>query len=70
VKTRFKKVWCESCHSMQFAGECPHGRVVADPLPDKAKDFYEYYRLAKSDCRADFSVPLTVKPSPLRDRGR
>ncbi len=28
MRTRFKKVWCGSCSSMQFAGECPHGRVV------------------------------------------
>lgn len=27
MRTRFKKVWCGSCATMQFAGECPHGRV-------------------------------------------
>jgi hypothetical protein len=24
MKTRFRKVWCSSCSTMQFAGECPH----------------------------------------------
>lgn len=24
MRTRFPKVWCEECRSMQFAGECPH----------------------------------------------
>lgn len=28
MRTRFLKVWCDSCKSMQFAGECPHGRVI------------------------------------------
>ena len=28
MKTRFPKVWCDACKSMQFAGECPHPRVV------------------------------------------
>jgi hypothetical protein len=34
MRSRFRKVWCEACKSMQFAGECPHGRVVLHvPLP-------------------------------------
>jgi hypothetical protein len=35
MRSRFKKVWCASCGTMQFAGECPHGRVeeAVDPLP-------------------------------------
>jgi hypothetical protein len=27
MRSRFKKVWCASCGTMQFAGECGHGRV-------------------------------------------
>ncbi len=29
MKTRFKKVWCGECCTMQFTGECGHGRAVA-----------------------------------------
>lgn len=31
MRTRFRKVWCSSCSTMQFAGECGHGRVEAPP---------------------------------------
>lgn len=29
MRTRFPKVWCAQCSTMQFAGECGHGRVEA-----------------------------------------
>lgn len=32
MRTRFRKVWCPTCASMQFAGECGHARVVEAPL--------------------------------------
>jgi hypothetical protein len=32
MRTRFRKVWCPECSSMQFAGECGHARVVEAPL--------------------------------------
>jgi hypothetical protein len=32
MRSRFKKVWCPSCSTMQFAGECGHGRIV-EPCP-------------------------------------
>lgn len=32
MKTRFPKVWCEACKSMQFLGECGHARPArAEP---------------------------------------
>lgn len=32
MRTRFRKVWCPQCSSMQFAGECGHpARVEAPP---------------------------------------
>ena len=38
MKTRFRKVWCASCSTMQFAGECPHGRglEVRPPVEQRA----------------------------------
>jgi hypothetical protein len=36
MKSRFRKVWCSSCSSMQFAGECPHGRAVSAPVAVRA----------------------------------
>lgn len=39
MKTRFRKVWCSSCSTMQFAGECPHpqsaSREVRPSLDDE-----------------------------------
>ena len=32
MRTRFRKVWCPECASMQFAGECGHTRLVEAPL--------------------------------------
>lgn len=40
MKTRFRKVWCSSCSTMQFAGECPHPqsapRKVVPPFSERA----------------------------------
>lgn len=31
MRTRFAKVWCPECKTMQFGGECGHSRVVRPP---------------------------------------
>jgi hypothetical protein len=36
MKTRFRKVWCPQCNSMQFAGECGHVTNVVGPPPQFA----------------------------------
>lgn len=28
MKTKFRKVWCVECRTMQFQGECPHAQRV------------------------------------------
>jgi hypothetical protein len=47
MRTRFPKVWCEACKSMQFAGECGHART--EP-PDCSTGLA--VRLNRADCAA------------------
>jgi hypothetical protein len=41
MRSRFKKVWCGSCATMQFAGECPHARFV-DQREQLPADLYPW----------------------------
>ncbi len=33
MKYRFRKVWCETCRTLQFQGECPHAQVTRIVAP-------------------------------------
>jgi len=45
MRTRFPKVWCSRCRTMQFAGECPHAQ--------RPPEMPSYLRQASSITAAD-----------------
>lgn len=62
MKTRFRKVWCASCSTMQFAGECGHARVEAPP-----RNVQLEARNAEVVRRWPYRLPL-ILPTPVTYR--
>jgi len=68
MKTRFPKVWCESCKTMQFVGECPHGvgraiepdpRAIQNALATEGRRIVEAHQ-RKLELRAGIRVAGVV----------
>lgn len=68
MRLRFKKVWCDACKSMQFAGECPHGRVVNFAPVAGRLNFSGQLRMTENDSngRLWFSGVLSTEPARRR----
>lgn len=70
MKTRFRKIWCAQCSSMQFAGECGHGLFVdVDPklrlvLAAVAERTPPYHRAEAVDVAMRGIAAGTLHPNP------